>query len=73
MSKNVQFKDTAKGKGVRTAIQTVGGVILGLFTTVWAVDGVPEAVMNYLSTEAIILVGTSSVFAGVIGYLMNRK
>ena len=63
----------AKTRGLRTALQTLAGVALGLFTTVWAVEGVPEAVMNYLSSQALLLVGTSSVFAGVIGYLMNRK
>ena len=63
----------AKTRGLRTALQTLGGVILGLFTTIWAVEGVPEAVTNYLSGQALLLFGTSSLFAGVIGYLMNRK
>jgi hypothetical protein len=63
----------AKIRGLRTALQTLGGIALGLFTTVWAVEGVPQAVVNYLSGQALLLVGTSSVFAGIIGYLMNRK
>lgn len=63
----------AKTRGLRTALQAFAGIALGLFTTVWAVEGVPEAVMNYMSDQALLLAGTSSVFAGLIGYFMNRK
>jgi hypothetical protein len=66
-------KLSAKERGVRTGIQAIGSLIVGLLVTVWSVEGVPTAVFNYLGTEAAVLFGTTGVAGLVIGYLMNRK
>ena len=63
----------AKVRGVRTALQAIGSVLIGLVVTVWSVEGVPQAVFNYLSNQAILFFGTTGVAGFVIGYLMNRN
>ena len=63
----------AKVRGIRTALQAIGSVLVGLVVTVWSVDGVPEAVFNYLNSQALLFFGTTGVTGFIIGYLMNRK
>ncbi len=65
-------KNTAAAKGIRTAIQAALGVLVGLVAVVWAVPGVPEAVINYLQdnlVQVLLLVGLPS---GFISFLQNR-
>lgn len=80
MGKSILNKDTAVWRGVRTAIQSVPGFITGLFTVVWAVPGVQEAVSDYLSDNlpgliALFFVGVlpASVIAGVIAFVWNAR
>lgn len=75
-----EFKNTAKGKGVRTAIQatigTIAAFLIGLVAVVWAVPGVPEAVTNYLVNNAVQLLTylglSAGALSGVFSYLQNK-
>lgn len=63
---------TPSQKGVRTALQAMAGVLVGLVAVVWAVPGVPEAVQTYLlnnAVQAMLLVG---VPAGFTAFLQNK-
>ncbi len=65
-------KNTPVAKGVRTALQAVVGVVIGLVAVVWAVPGVPEAVISYLQdnlVQVLLLVGLPS---GFVSYLQNK-
>jgi hypothetical protein len=64
-------KDTAVMRAVRTAIQTLAGVVLGLFTTVWAVPGVPDAVLTYLASNALVIGTAFGVPAGIVAFAWN--
>ena len=63
---------SAQVRAVRTAFQVVSSLVVGLIVTVWGIEGVPQAVFDYLGKEAVALVGTSGVAGLAIGYLMNR-
>lgn len=74
------MNNSPKAKGIRTSVQAFVGFvltfILGLFTVVWGVAGVPEAVSSYLASQAVpiavffgIPVGAVS---GVVAYLQNK-
>jgi hypothetical protein len=63
-------KDTADGKAARTTIQTIVGFVAGLFTAVWQVPGVPEAVGHYFDTNGpglLLALGISAAIAGTVG------
>lgn len=65
-------KTTPVAKGIRTALQAIVGVIIGLVAVVWAVPGVPEAVIAYIRDnlfEILLLVGLPS---GVLSYTQNK-
>ena len=66
-------QDTALMRGVRTFIASVGGVLVGLLTTVWAVPGVPEAVTTYLVNNAAALAASVGVPAAVISFVWNAR
>ncbi len=63
---------STKERSVRTGIQAVLSLLVGLVVTVWSVQGVPSAVFNYLSSQTAVLFGTTGVAGLVIGYLMNK-
>lgn len=67
--------DSTTAKTIRTVLQVAGGFVFGLFTTVWGVPGVPEAVQKYLSEnflQVLVSVGFPTVVAsGALAYLMN--
>lgn len=69
-------KNSPLAKGVRTAYQVVPAFFLGLVITVWAVPGVPEAVKQYIFSNAWQLVAslglTTSVFAGLLSFGQNK-
>lgn len=69
-------KNTPRAKGIRTGLQAVGGFIVGLFTVVWAVPGVPEAVTGYLLDNWLAVVASfgisTGLFAGLASWLQNR-
>lgn len=63
-------------KGVRTFLQTLAGLFVGLVLAVWSVPGVPEAVSVYVQANFVPLLIGTLVFvglpAGVIAWLQNR-
>lgn len=66
------FKNSPLGKGVRTSLQSLVGVLVGLFLTIWAVPGVPEAVAKYAVdnlAQIALLVGVPS---GFVSWLVNK-
>lgn len=63
---------STKERSIRTGIQAVLSLVIGLFVTVWSVQGVPTAVFDYLSSQTAVLFGTTGVAGLVIGYLMNK-
>lgn len=60
------------GKGLRTGLQSVFGSIIGLVVVVWAVPGVPEAVIDYASANWLPLLLTVGVPSGVVAWLQNK-
>ncbi len=65
-------KNTAAAKGIRTAIQAALGVLVGLVAVVWAVPGVPEAVVNYLKDNLVQILLVVGLPSGLISFLQNK-
>ncbi|WP_146082358.1 hypothetical protein [Rathayibacter sp. AY1C5] len=65
-------KNTPAGKGIRTAIQAIGGALVGLVAVVWAVPGVPEAVTSFLVDNTIPLLLAVGIPSGLIAFLQNK-
>lgn len=59
-------------RGVRTAIQSMIGAVIGLIAVVWAVPGVPEAVINYLQTYWLPVILSVGLPSGIVAWLQNR-
>jgi hypothetical protein len=59
-------------KGVRTGIQSIIGAVVGLIVVVWAVPGVPEAVVQYLQTYWLPILLAIGVPSGFVAWLQNR-
>lgn len=64
-------KNTPAGKGIRTAFQAMAGFVLGLVAYVWAVPGVPEAVVSYLSQNWLPMLLVAGVPAGAVAWVQN--
>lgn len=64
---------SARERSIRTGLQAIVSLLIGLVVTVWRIDGVPTAVFDYLGSQVAVLFGTTGVAGLVIGYLMNRK
>lgn len=75
--KNVNNKDTAEGKSLRTFVQTAIATAGAFFYGLWNLPGVSEYTTNFIQTEGfsllIALITLIGVPAGVISYLMNRN
>lgn len=69
---NVPNKTTPAGKGLRTAAQAILGSLIGLVTAIWAVDGVPETVFNYLKDNWLIVAVAIGLPSGLLAWLQNR-
>lgn len=65
-------RNTPAGKGVRTALQAIVGSLIGLVAVVWAVPGVPEAVAEYLKSNAVPLLLVIGVPSGLVAWVQNR-
>ncbi len=63
---------TPLNKGVRTALQAIVGALIGLVLVVWAVPGVPEAVIEYAKTNLVPLLLVIGVPSGFVAWLQNR-
>lgn len=59
-------------KGVRTGIQAMIGSIIGLIAVVWAVPGVPEAVVNYAQTYWLPILLSIGIPSGFVAWVQNR-
>jgi hypothetical protein len=73
MAKVTRQELSTKQRTLRTGFQVLTSLLIGLVVTVWRVEGVPQAVFQYLGSEFATLFGTTGVAGLVIGYLMNRK
>ncbi|MCA9333895.1 hypothetical protein KC963_02505 [Candidatus Saccharibacteria bacterium] len=71
-----QKQSTPVVKGVRTFLQTIAGLLVGLVAAVWSVPGVPEAVTAYVQANFVPLLIGLAVFvgipSGVVAWLQNR-
>ena len=63
---------TPLNKGVRTALQAIVGSLIGLILVVWAVPGVPEAVIEYAKLNAGPLLLVIGIPSGVVAWIQNR-
>lgn len=70
--KEVKMKNTPAGKGLRTAYQSMIGLVIGLFLTIWAVPGVEEAVVTYVRENIIQVVLSVGIPSGFVAWLQNR-
>lgn len=64
-------QDSATGRGLKTALQSVIGLVVGLAVTVWAVPGVPDAIIHYVQKnlwEIALMVGVPS---GITSFVWN--
>ncbi len=68
-------QDSATGRGIKTALQTVIGFTVTFFTglilAVWQVDGVPQVVLNYVQHNFIQVLLSIGIPAGVAGFVWN--
>lgn len=64
-------KNTPAAKGIRTAYQVVVAFVVGLVAVIWAVPGVPEAVVGYFREYGIQTVLGAGAASGVASYLQN--
>lgn len=63
---------TPLNKGVRTGVQAVVGALVGLVLVVWAVPGVPEAVVNYATTNAVPILLAIGIPSGIVAFIQNK-
>jgi hypothetical protein len=66
------FKQTPAGKGVRTGLQTIVGLLFGLVAVVWAVPGVPEAVTHYVVENLGAIAVGLGVSSGLVSWAINK-
>lgn len=59
-------------KGVRTGIQAIIGSLIGLVAVVWAVPGVPEAVIEYAKSNWLPILLTIGFPSGLVAYVQNK-
>lgn len=63
--------DTAAARSVRTFVQTLLGMVIGLGLTVWAVPGVPHAVTGYILAHWAELAVSVGLPSGIISLVQN--
>jgi hypothetical protein len=68
---NLPKQDSATGRGLKTAVQAMIGFTVGLLFTVWAVPGVPAAVLNYVQDNAIKVLLLVGVPSGLTSFVWN--
>jgi len=64
-------RDSATGRGLATVAQAIIGFGIGLFTVVWAVPGVPDAVINYVQGHIVELAIAFGISAGAVSSIWN--
>lgn len=68
-------QDSAVGRALKTFVQAIIGLLIGLVVTIWAVPGVPTAVTNYLQNnllQVLLTVGVPSGFASLVWNLLRK-
>ena len=69
-------KNTASGKGVRTALQTVVGTVVAYFTGLLALPAVRDYTSNFVHTQGVLalaaVLAAFGVGAGVVSFLQNK-
>ncbi len=69
-------KNTAKGKGFRTAYQAITGVVVAYFTGLLALPAVRDYTADFIHTEGISALLTVlvafGVGSGVVAFLQNK-
>lgn len=64
-------QDSKTGRALKTALQGVLGFLAGLVLTVWAVPGVPGAVLDYVQKNFLALALFLGVNAGLASFVWN--
>jgi hypothetical protein len=64
-------RDSAFTRALRSAVSALVGFIVGLAITVWAVPGVPHAVILYTQDHIIDLLLTFGLSTGAVTYIVN--
>ena len=66
---------TPAQRGVRTALQTIGGTIVAYFTVLLALPAVREYTENFIQTQGLaallIVLGALGLGAGVVAFVQN--
>ena len=70
-STTVSPNRTSFVKGLRTAAQAIVGAFVGLLIVVWAVPGVPEAVIHYLQSNVVELLVSIGIPSGLASWGWN--
>lgn len=64
-------QDSATGRAIKTAVWSISGFVIGLFVTVWAVPGVPNAVVQYAQQNWAQIALTIGIPSGVASFIFN--
>lgn len=64
-------RDSATGRAIVTGIQAIVGFFAGLVFTVWAVPGVPQAVINYVGNNLLQLALLVGIPAAIFTFAWN--
>lgn len=68
-------KTTPKGKGIRTAYQTVLGTIVAYFTGLLAIPAVRDYTVTFIHTQGVaallVVLAAFGIGAGVVSFLQN--
>lgn len=69
-------KNTPKAKGVRTAIQTIGGALVTYLTGLIALPAVRDYTDTFVRTQGVaalvIVLAALGVSTGIISFIQNR-
>ena len=69
-------QDSATGRAIKTFVQTVIGFLAGLIVVLWAVPGVPHAVLQYVQqnlVQVLIVVGVPSGLTSLVWNLFRKN
>lgn len=71
MAVPVPTPDSAVARGIRTFFQAFIGFVFGLLVVIWAVPGVPAAVIQYVSANWVQLALDLGIPSGVASFIWN--
>lgn len=63
--------DSAVARAIRTFFQAFIGFVFGLLVVIWAVPGVPHAVIDYVSANWVQLALDLGIPSGVASFIWN--